>query len=218
MKQIVVFLFAALTSLTTMSCDSETTSAGNNDPNVFTISGTLQNPKAITVPPSAKLYGVWSISSGSPDYTYIYGSGTVNTSANTFTFRLSTPPPAVALNANELGIAYLILIDADLPEGKIDEDLDDSLEAQGKFYGAINDRAIVFVNGSPDTANYGRSWVKDFNFKSGYNFGKGWYNPGSGFDGFTPDSGAIVLLIEKDPSVYTFPNWTRIKHGDSNPD
>jgi hypothetical protein len=195
-------------SLGLISCESDTSSNDGGTSPLFSITGAIRNDNQVVIPPTARLYAIWSISSGSPDYSYLFGTGTINTVNNTFSFSLTTPPPMAALNANELGIAYLMLIDADIPMGKLDQELEDSLFSQGKFFGAINDRAIVYVNGSPDTANYNRSWVKDFNFKPGYNFGKGWYNPGPGFDGFTPDSGPIELLIDTNSEKFTFPNWT----------
>ncbi|HEY6172415.1 MAG TPA: hypothetical protein VIX80_09175 [Candidatus Kapabacteria bacterium] len=194
-----------LTVFGLMSCDNSTGS-GPDPSSYFSISGTLKNPKSLAIPSNAKLYVVWMVSSGSPDYGYIVKAGSINSITNTFSLTLYTPPPAEALNRNELGIAYIILSTASIPEGKLLDD--DILNDSTTMIGAISDRAIVYVNGSPDTANYNRAWVKDFNFKTGYNFGKGWYNPNPGFDGFMPDSSAIQLLISRDPDDFIFPNWT----------
>jgi hypothetical protein len=194
-----------MTALGLISCDSSS-GTGPDTSSYFSISGTIKNPKSIKIPSEAKLYVVWMVSSGSPDYGYVVKAGGVNTSTNTFSLLLTTPPPAEALNRNELGIAYVFLSTASIPDGKLLDD--DILNDTTTMIGAISDRAIIYVNGNPDTANYNRTWVKDFNFKKGYNFGKGWYNPNPGFDGFTPDNSAIELLISRDFDDYVFPNWT----------
>ena len=210
--------FSLLLALSTIlfSCDS--TSNGTENSTSFLLTGIIENPDGISIPASAKLYGFWVVSSGSPDYIYQFGSGTVNTISNTFSIRLSHPPASV-LNANQLGVGYFMVFDAPLTEDTLDRDFPDSLLAEGAFYGAINDRAIVYINGSPSTANYGRAWVTAFPFTTGYNFAKGWYGDSTSLhDGFSPDSGTAVLTINKDPRSFTFPNWTSTKPSGAKPD
>lgn len=203
MKLLGFIVFTVLVA-TLSSCDSA--SDGGAAP-LYTLNGTVRNDQSIPLTADVKLYAIWSVSSGSPDYSYAFGVGNINATSKTFTLTFSAPPPAQALNSNELGIAYLIATSFPITEGIIDED---TLFADSTvFFGAVNDAAIVYVNGSPDTANYNRDWVKEHGFHSGFNFGKGWYNPGPGFDGFTPYNGPVELLISRAPSDFTFPNWTK---------
>ena len=72
------------------------------------------------------------------------------------------------------------------------------------FYGAIDDRSIIYING--DNNSFG-TWVNDFG--QGFSFAKGWYNPGSGFDGWTPmPVFGIELKIDTESKNFKWPNWT----------
>lgn len=73
----------------------------------------------------AKAVVVWTVSSGSPDYTYAFGGGTT---AGTQVFvSFSASPPADALNAGKIGVGLVGVVDASstLAEGKLTKaDLD----------------------------------------------------------------------------------------------
>jgi hypothetical protein len=149
------------------------------------------------------------VSSSSPDYSYIFGEGTVDTLSKTFRLIYFSQPPAEVLNVNQLGVAYLFLVaNPSLSQGKITNTR--GITDSTFLLGAISDRAIIYINGDPQTGNVFRQWEKDFHFKSGYNFGKAWYKTGGvGQDGFEPDSsGSIELIIDNNMQHFSFPEWT----------
>lgn len=76
-----------------------------------------------SAPAGSKVVVLWSVSSGSPDYLYAFGSGTLNGSQVSISFPSS--PPEEALNGGVLGIGLLAVIDGDLPEGRV-QDFDES--------------------------------------------------------------------------------------------
>jgi hypothetical protein len=42
----------------------------------FVVTGTIQNNSQASIPPDARLVVAWGVSSGSPDYSYVFGEGT----------------------------------------------------------------------------------------------------------------------------------------------
>src|SRR5438046_2813622 len=73
-----------------------------------TFSGTIQVRNGTTVPANARVLALWGVSSTSPNYSYVYGVGTVN-AGGTFSITFSADPPTAALNDGQLGVALLIL-------------------------------------------------------------------------------------------------------------
>src|SRR5919106_6127152 len=74
----------------------------------FVVTGRVQNNTQAPIPADVRLVAVWSASSGSEDYGYVFGEGRIDRLTRTFRLQFDQPPPAEALNAGELGIAFII--------------------------------------------------------------------------------------------------------------
>jgi hypothetical protein len=82
---IAVVLTAALAGCN----DSTHSSAG------FVVTGTIQNSTQAPIPLNARLLVAWVVSSESPDYTYVFGEGTLDPAAGTFRIQLAQAPPSL---------------------------------------------------------------------------------------------------------------------------
>src|SRR5687768_3862487 len=102
MKLRILLLAVVVSSASFISCERETVMNGNVNTMPFSVNGTIRNDTTIVVPSTAKVYAVWILPSASPENLYIYGMGTVDPVLNTFNITLTDPPPAEALNSNEL--------------------------------------------------------------------------------------------------------------------
>jgi hypothetical protein len=182
-----------------------------NDPGAgsYTISGTVQFKQQITVPSTAKLTAVWTVSSGSPDYAYVYGRGSVDFERNTFSITFDGPPPAQALNdysprgVANLGVGMIVLGDFAstephrLTEGEL-----------SAVYGAVSNIGVIYIDGDPATFHEGSDilWPADFN--RGFNTGEG-VETQKTWDIFVPAAATtFVLTITTNPKDIFFPNWT----------
>jgi hypothetical protein len=157
-----------------------------------------------TVPASGELVVVWTVSAGSPDYSYAFGRRSF-ADTTTVALPLGTPPPAEALNYG-LGVAIILAVspEASIPDGRLDDATESTLEA-GAFLGAASNQAIIYRN--PASATDITWWASDF--ETGYSCGEGVPNPaGSGFDGFRPIECSDVIIRFDDPAAFDFPNWT----------
>ncbi|HET7469698.1 MAG TPA: hypothetical protein VFJ81_08475 [Gemmatimonadales bacterium] len=85
------------------ACGDSTDSS--ND--LFAVGGQLTNVGGQPVPGNARVVVAWVVTSAGPDYTYIYGEGTVQGGSYHITF--TAPPPAVALNAGQVGVGIVLL-------------------------------------------------------------------------------------------------------------
>jgi hypothetical protein len=185
-----IVIFAVL-----LGCSDST-----NPTDGFVISGNIQNNTQTEIPSNARLLVVWVVSSGSPDYSYVFGEGTIDRDAGTFEVGMTDPPPAAALNAGALGVGIIVVTtNATVSTG---DDLEDIPEAE--VIGAAGWYGVIYV-GDPAVAEQVRAWSADFD--SGYGVGVGEEVPGS-FDRFVPTSVSGVLLIIDDLSNITFVNWT----------
>lgn len=195
-----------------VACDKDEDTPVNPSPTgSLTITGTVQFKKNISVPSSAILSGVWVVSSGSPDYAYMFGRGTVNFGAGTFSITFDNPPPTEALNSYApsrdlppLGVGVIVLGDfASATPHKMADD-----EGQ-QFYGAVSNIGIIYIGGDPAKYNDTSSstdWPKDF--PSGYGVGEG-VDMEQTFDIFVPiPLRSFILTITDDPADITFPDWT----------
>jgi hypothetical protein len=158
---------------------------------------------------------LWSVSSGSPDYLYKWGSAAVHGSS--INFALRSRPPADALNDYGLGVGLLLLAPSrvDVPEGKLTEG-DNAL--LGRLTGADDRHAIIYVDHDranavleaepPDAGGAGRDhWL--FDFPDGYACGEGRDAPSDEtFDYYVPVDCSAVEIKIGDPESFEFPNWT----------
>ena len=167
----------------------------------FTVNGTIQNNTQAPIPENARLVVVWVVSSGSPDYSYVFGEGTIDPASGSFEISMPDPPSAAALNDGLLGVGVLfVTVNATLSAG---DDIDDIPEAD--FIGAAGDYGIIYVQGNPGDAAQVRDWAADFD--SGYGVGVGMEVAGD-FDKFVPTSQSGVVLIIDDIDNISFVNWT----------
>lgn len=154
-----------------------------------------------TAPAEAVVDCVWVVSSGSPDYSYAFGSG--EATADSFTLSFEEDPPAEALNSYGIGVGVLALMPTGkgLAQGKLDDKLSDTLEDTA--LGAAGGYAIIFKKaGAAD----GPAWAGDF--PDGYSCAKGVPATGDGFDTFAPVDCAEVVITVDDINNIEFTNWT----------
>ena len=167
----------------------------------FTVSGPLDNRTTVPIPDGARVVVLWTVSSGSPDYDYVYGTGTVDRATNRFAVTFDAPPPAEALNQPDgLGVGLVLLTtDATLGEGRLPVGYDTS-----KIIGASGQHAVIYLSGDP--AKEPAAWLRAFG--RGFNAGEGITIPGSTFDGFAPVSADAIRLIVDDLANIDVVNWT----------
>lgn len=161
--------------------------------------------------PAAGFYGVhtiWQISSGSPDYLYVFGSGEAEIKATNSTFSMSflTPPPAEALNSYGVGVGLLMgLFDPTMPlapgVGMFSDEVSD---APGIVTEAAADRfGIIYI--APDADKTALGWTA--NFPDGYSCGRGVDAVvADDFDTFEPVSCDTVVL--RIATMFDVVNWT----------
>lgn len=167
----------------------------------ITVSGTLSNKTSKPLPSGTRVLVAWVVSSGSPDYTYMFGEGTIRASNNTFTIDFNGPPPARALNSYGLGVGIVLLTtNTSLKEGS-----DVQGVAESEIVGAAGEYAVIYLDRDPTELGANIGWVS--RFKQGYNVGKGIDLPGT-FDGFEPVRSSSVQIIIDALRNIKFVNWT----------
>jgi hypothetical protein len=166
----------------------------------FVVTGTIQNNTQAPIPPNARLVVAWVVSSGSPDYSYVFGQGTLDPSAGTFEIRLDQPPPSQALNDGALGVGIIVVT----TNQSIGDGQDISGVPETELIGAAGQYGIIFTT-DPDQAAQYRNWAAQF--EAGYGVGVGVQVPAD-FDRFEPASPSSVVLIIDDLQNIEFVNWT----------
>lgn len=146
---------------------------------------------------------VWSVSSGSPDYLFVFGRGKV--AGDSVTLDITTSPPAEALNQGKLGIAVLVAVPAGttIPDGKLTKEQSKELETKATLISARH--AIVYRAVQEQVT--GGGW--EVSFPQGYACGEcvPHAEDAGPFDSFkTTDCNGIRLQpMSSDPDVC---NWT----------
>lgn len=164
----------------------------------FTVSGTLVNNSGSPVPPGARVVVAWVVSAASPDYTYIFGQGTVQ--GNSFQVTFTGPPPAAALNAGQLGVGVVVLTTSlslrngvRLEEASVDPS--ELLGATGRF-------AVIYkATDDVDQVDWEAA------FPLGFGAGGG-VERAADFDAFEPVAADQLELIVDDLNNIDFVNWT----------
>jgi hypothetical protein len=164
----------------------------------FVVTGHIQNNTQAPIPADARLVAVWGVTSGSPDYAYVFGEGTINRFTGTFHIRFDRPPPTEALNAGVLGVGFVIATtDQSLKDGDV------ITSTMTGVIGITAQHAVIFV--ASHEAVQVPEWVAAFD--TGYAVGVGVKVPGT-FDKFEPANPLSVLLILDDLANIEIVNWT----------
>jgi hypothetical protein len=161
------------------------------------VSGPLTNVSGQPVPVNARVVVAWVVTSAEPDYTYIYGEGTVEGDA----YRVGFPaaPPTVALNAGQIGVGIVILTSGSgLHSGMRLEDA----PANTVLLGGTGNYAVIYK--AVDTVTR-VDWADPFPL--GFGAGVGVDRPGD-FDAFAPTVPTGLELIVDDIDNIDFVNWT----------
>jgi hypothetical protein len=191
-------LASILVATAASACVDATGPAGT-----FAVSGRIQNNTGAPIPAGTRLVVIWTVSSGSPDYSYVYGEGVIDRITGMFGVRFEGPPPAAALNNGVLGVGLVVATtDHTLKDG---DRLTDGRSLLASIVGLTPQHAVIFVNGHPDTLQV-PTWATAF--ESGYSVGVGVKVPGSVFDKFVPVSPSSALLIIDALANIEIVNWT----------
>jgi hypothetical protein len=171
-------------------------SSGSSDES-FVVRGPLTNVSGQSVPANARVVVAWVVTSADPDYTYIYGEGSVQ--AGTYRISFSAPPPAEALNAGQLGVGIVLLTSGDgLRSGMRLEDA----PANTVLLGGTGNYAVIYKALETITRV---DWADPFPL--GFGAGVGVEQPGD-FDAFAPTDPSGLELIVDDIDNIDFVNWT----------
>ena len=160
-----------------------------------TVSGVIENRNAAAIPANARVVVLWTVSFGSPDYSFVFGTGTVSPGGQ-FSITFDGPPPAAALNNGTLGVGLVLLTsDQSLTEGQ--------LPSNYSFPGLLGfseDHSIIYRSGTT-----GIDWANGF--PADYSVGEV-QRSNVGFDSFMPvgldDLRVVVDVIQN----LNPPNWT----------
>ena len=166
--------------------------------NPFVVSGVVLNRSSAALPVNARVVIAWQVVSGTPDYLYVSGAGSVRRSGDSFEVSLSSPPPAEALNSFGLGIGVILLTTDDNVRGGTKLD---GIPTAGTL-GAAGRYAVIYT--SRDPAKIG-NWAT--RFPRGYSVGKGVKGAGP-FETFEPvDAGSVELIVDSLGSL-DFVDWS----------
>lgn len=174
---------------------------GGGSEGVFEAQGQITAASGKTLPDGAVASVIWSVSSGSPDYAYAYGSGT--TTAEGFDVSFAADPPAEALNSYGIGVGIIVAMPAGqgLADGKVSEAAMDTLDQTA--VGATGQYAIIYKKAGAA----GLDWSGAF--PDGYSCAKGVpAAAGQTFDSFALVDCAEVVLTVDDLDTIDFTNWT----------
>lgn len=147
-----------------------------------------------------KVFAYWVISSGSPDYIYVFGQGTATSTG--FTMSFESEPPAEALNSYGVGVAIvggLFPSSTTYAPGKL---MDEDLFYEDNTTQALTDRyAIIYKKANAEDLGWTDS------FPEGYSCGKGVPAAnGESFDTFEKvDCAQVILRID---TMFDVVNWT----------
>ena len=162
------------------------------------VTGRIENRTQAAIPADARLLAVWGVSSGTPDYAYVFGEGTINRLTGTFRIEFDQPPPFEALNRGMVGVAFIIAT------------TDQSMQAgimtspSTGIIGITGQHAVIFVQNRDTSLR--TTWVAEF--ADGYSVGVGVKVPGEVFDKFQPTSSWSPVLIIDDLANIEIVNWT----------
>jgi hypothetical protein len=167
----------------------------------YTVSGPLENHTGAPLPAGARVVVLWGVSSSDPDYSYVYGHGTIDRATNRFSVTFDGPPPAAALNQpTGIGVGLVVVTtDASLGDGRLPGEEDTS-----KIIGVSGQHAVIYLRDDP--AGAPAPWLRKF--RRGFSVGQGITIPNSNFDGFAPVAADALKVIVDDLDNISIVNWT----------
>ena len=189
-----------LVTLSTLLVASTTSCQDGTGPGGFVVTGHIRNNTQAAIPANARVVAVWGVTYGSPDYSYVFGAGTIDRFTGTFRIRFDEAPPLDALNGGALGVGFIVATTNDtLQDGY-------RITSSGLtgILGVTGQHAVIFVQ-NRTTASL-PDWVATF--EDGYSVGVGVKVPGAIFDIFQPASPSSPLLILDDLANIEVVNWT----------
>ena len=163
------------------------------------ISGTINDLAGSNVNASTRVLVAWNVISGSPDYTYVYGEGSLDLAAKTFSVELPDNPPAEALNSSGLGVGLIIFTnDAQIKVG-------DKITGSLSIVGGAPAHSVIFIReNATNLATYSDGWPT--RFVVGYSVGEGYDVPNTVFDGFRPAANTGVIA-QTNLVAHPWVNW-----------
>lgn len=188
-----------LLSLTAVGCENDLPLEPEGDDIV--ISGPVINFTEQEIPGNARVLVLWSVSSGTPDYTYVFGEGVLLDGGTSFQVELPEAPPAAALNADLLGVGFVVLTTNQ--DAGLGDDLADIPTSE--ILGVTGWHGVIYLNRDPNDLPRHVSWASEFN--AGYNVGQG-VEAESSFDWFEPVAPGTMELIVDDLQNIEIVNWT----------
>jgi len=196
MNRAALVFVAVLVAPIVTACQDSTDPAGS-----FVVTGHIQNRTGSAIPGSTRILAVWGVTSGSPDYGYVFGEGTINHLFGTFEIRFDQPPPSTALNRGALGVAFIIATTGESLQ--VGDSIGNS-SAYSELIGITGQYAVIFLQ-NRDTVPL-PNWAAAFG--DGYSVGVGVKVPNEVFDDFAPTSRSSPILIIDDPANIEVVNWT----------
>jgi hypothetical protein len=161
----------------------------------------------------------WVVTSGQPDYSYVWGRAAVE--GDSLQIVLRSRPPADALNKYGLGVGMILVAPraAGLRDGmqsEADEHLFDQISGASERHAIIyvdHDQANAYIDSMSSGASAGdverahEHWL--FDFPQGYSCGEGRAAVADqGFDHYVPVDCSKVQVRLGDIDDFEFPNWT----------
>jgi hypothetical protein len=215
MRHTNVTLLALFTSGLLAACGTE--NAGGSAASATAVSVEARLGSAPAAPSEALV--LWGVSSGQPDYLYLWGRADVE--HDSFKLALRGRPPAQAINSYGLGVGMIVIAarSAGLHDGMQSKEDEPSLQ---QALGASEQQAIIYVDHdqadayiesmSATTTAAEREHAREhwlFDFPEGYSCGTGRAaRSGETFDAYVPVDCSEVRVRLGDLDTFEFPNWT----------
>ena len=175
-------------------------STGSGSSGTIVVTGHIQNNTQTTIPANTRLLAVWGVTAGTPDYSYVFGEGTIDRVKGTFRIEFDQAPPPEALNNGMLGVALLV---ATTNQSWHDGDILNGSTSVSEVVGLAGWYGVIFVH---RTGAVVPGWVNAFG--DGYSVGVGEKVPGAVFDIFKPTNRSSPILIIDDLANIEVVNWT----------
>jgi len=192
--------FCVLSTIMGLACTN-----GGNVGATNGVTGAVTVQPGYSLPGAGDVFAVWTVSSGSPDYLYVSGSGQLTEAG--FELELPATLPDEAINSYGVGVGLIYALPSAYvpPPGRLDETLAPDRLAPS-FIG-ITPRYAVIYRKPGATPPSPASWMEAF--PEGYSCGVGVPAiAGDIFDTYAPVDCSMVELVVGDPSTFDFVNWT----------